>query len=211
MNKAHDTKEIFVAYPYALYNRGDYRRVYQRVGREFGVKVVFADEHIVSEHILAKIRRSIQIADFSVFDISGWNPNVTLELGMAFALGESWFICYNPEHNSVSEVPGNLRGLDRIQYRSFSELEDGLVLLMNQRYSRRGERRESRRDQVAPMKRMILGYLRSEAGGLPAAELAELLGCSRKVASVILNEMVKDGGLGVSGATRGARYFIKPR
>ena len=208
MSKPTDTKEIFVAYPYTLYNKGDYRRAYQRVGREFGVKMVFADEHITGEHILAKIRRSIQIADFSVFDISGWNPNVTLELGMAFALNSAWFICYNPDHNSVSEVPSNLRGLDRIQYRTFSELEDGLLLLLDQRYQRGGE---SRDDHVARMRQTILRFLRHEADGLPAVELAALLGCSRMVASVILREMVKDGVLGASGATRGARYFIKAR
>ena len=207
--KPHYTKEVFVAYPYTLYDKGDYRRVYQRVGREFGVNMVFADEHITGEHILAKIRRGIQIADFSVFDISGWNPNVTLELGMAFALPDAaWFICYNPNHNKVSEVPSNLRGLDRIQYRTFSELEDGLILLMSQRYPREDE---SRDDHVAHMRRMILGFLRNEQRGLTAVELAGLLGCSRTVASVILKEMVKDKMLAASGATRGARYFIKPR
>ena len=208
MNKAHDTKEIFVAYPYALYDKSDYRRACQRAGRAFGVKVVFADEHIVSEPILAKIRRSIQIADFSVFDISGWNPNVTLEWGMAYALGVRRYIFYNPDHDTVLDVPSNMRGLDRMQYRTFSELENGLTLLLGQRYGHPGE---SRKDYEAKMRRAFLHHLRNEPSGLSSAELAELLGCNPKVAAVILNQMVKGGVLGVSGATRGARYFIKPR
>jgi hypothetical protein len=75
-----------------------------------------------------------RLSDFSLFDISGWNPNVTLELGIAIADSDNWYICFNPEKTPVSEVPSDIKGIDRIQYSSFSELEEKLTALLEQRY-----------------------------------------------------------------------------
>jgi predicted nucleotide-binding protein len=127
------TRQVFVAYPYS-FPRRDYRRVFKSLGESFQVKFVFADEQIVSQHIMEKIDRYIQGSDFSLFDISGWNPNVALELGMAYGRGSAYYILYNPAKNAVGEVPSNLRGIDRIQYADYADLEDKLAVLLQQRY-----------------------------------------------------------------------------
>src|SRR5262245_65629989 len=87
-------------------------------------------------HILHKIFCYIRQADFSLFDITSWNPNVTLELGIAYATSQPWYICFNPGRTDAKEVPSDLRGLDRIQYTSFSDLEDRLSILIDQHYTR---------------------------------------------------------------------------
>jgi hypothetical protein len=71
-------RQIFVAYAYSLYDRRDYRRVFTGLEKTYGVKFIFADEKITNMHILQKIISYIKTSDFSLFDISGWNPNVTL-------------------------------------------------------------------------------------------------------------------------------------
>ena len=130
------TKQVFVAYAYGLYDKRDYRKVFSALERAFGVRFVFADEKITNMHILQKIVSYIKASDFSLFDISSWNPNVTLELGVALALSDDWYICFDPKHTNVSEVPSDIRGIDRIQYGSFAELEDKLTALLDQRYPR---------------------------------------------------------------------------
>ena len=86
------TKQIFVAYAYNLYDQRDYRKVYTSLEKAFGVKFIFADEKITNMHILQKIISYIRGSDFSLFDISSWNPNVTLELGIALATSDDWYI-----------------------------------------------------------------------------------------------------------------------
>jgi predicted nucleotide-binding protein len=135
-----DQRSIFVAYAYTLYDRRDYRKVFTSLENAFGVKFIFADEKITNMHIMQKIISYIQAADFSIYDISGWNPNVTLELGIGIGIGmmsqKDWYILVNPEKTPNQEVPSDIKGIDRIQYTSFSDLEDRLAALLSQRYAK---------------------------------------------------------------------------
>ena len=49
----------------------------------------FADSAIRTRHVLDRIRRGIIQTDYSLFDITDWNANVTLELGLAEGLNET--------------------------------------------------------------------------------------------------------------------------
>ena len=206
---AQRTRQVFVAYPYNLYPNADYRRVYNDVGKEFDVRFVFADERISGQHIMAKILREIRASDFSVFDISGWNPNVTLELGMAYALDAPHYICYNPEHNAQKDVPSNLRGISRIQYDSLSKLGDGLVALLDQQYPRERESLEEHADRMRRMVARLLGQ--AGADGLSVVEISEMLQCNKRMARLIVTDMMEDGEVSSLGKGRGMRYAMKPR
>src|SRR5689334_11857778 len=85
-------KQVFVAYSYRLYPKDDYRKLYKQLEERYDVTFIFADEKITNMHIMKKIETFIRGSDFSIFDISGWNPNVTLELGFAMAAGDQWYI-----------------------------------------------------------------------------------------------------------------------
>ena len=82
---AQTRKQVFVAYSYRLYPKADYRRVYRYLGEKYDVTFLFADEKITNMQIMKKIETFIRGSD-----ISGWNPNVTLELGFAMAVSDQW-------------------------------------------------------------------------------------------------------------------------
>jgi hypothetical protein len=201
-------KQIFVAYAYNLYDKRDYRKVFASLEKTYGIKFIFADEKITNMHILQKIISYIRSSDFSIFDISGWNPNVTLELGIAIADSDNWYICFNPDKTPVDEVPSDIKGIDRIQYTSFSELEEKLTVLLEQRYPKE-EQRQPLDDYISGLQADVSSLL-EKSPGLRMEEIAEILKVNVKMAQVIVMPLV-GSTLRVEGKTRGARYFpIEP-
>lgn len=198
------SKQVFVAYAYTIYDKRDYRRIYKNLEKAFDVTFIFADEKITNMHILQKIISYIRGSDFSLFDISAWNPNVTLELGIALATNENWYICFNPSKTNVNEVPSDIRGIDRIQYSSFSDLEDRLSVLLEQWYSR--STRRSVEDFVESAQRDIVDLLQRQEG-LGVTEIGEILGMNKNVVKVIVRDLVAAEKVRVKGKTRGAKYF----
>lgn len=208
MANISSTKQVFVAYPYSLYDKKKYRRAYERAGADYGVNFFFADERITNMHILLKIRRQIEIADFSIFDISGWNPNVSLELGMAYVLPNvSWYICYNPSQNARHDVPSDIRGIDRIEYENLSNLEDELIILLDQEYPR--QQVKPLRDHEEQMRKRVLSLLRDTGDELQAKQIAQELQCTPAMAGALIRALVEAGEIETTGAKKGMRYRIK--
>ncbi|MEM6458906.1 MAG: hypothetical protein AAF710_05900 [Planctomycetota bacterium] len=199
------TKQIFVAYAYNLYDQRDYRKVYSALEKSFGVKFIFADEKITNMHILQKIISFIRGSDFSIFDISAWNPNVTLELGIALATSDDWYITFNPEQTDVKEVPSDIRGLDRVQYSSFSEYEDKLTILLDQWYPR--STRRSVEDYFEQAQSDVLDLLGKEAN-LGVKEISDILGMNKKMVQIALTELVSNGKVVSTGRTRATKYSL---
>jgi predicted nucleotide-binding protein len=197
-------RQIFVAYAYNIYPEADYRKIFSALEKAYGVKFIFADEKITNLHILQKIISYIDASDFSLFDISGWNPNVTLELGLAYR-SDSWYIAFNPDKTPVADVPSDIKGIDRIQYKSFTELEEKLSLLLEQRYPKQVQQPlESFLDE---QREKVVSVLR-ENPGLKMNQIAEILGIEVKTAQVLVSKLVSLT-LRVEGQRRGARYYVK--
>src|SRR5712675_2066735 len=134
--------KIFVAYPYA-FKKADYRAPFKKVGKEYGVEFVYADQKITAIHILEKITEMMTDAEFSLFDITTWNANVALELGVAMGLSLDYYILFNPE-NEEGDVPADLGGIDRLQWTSHTELQGELSRLMRQQFGAPPEERDEK-------------------------------------------------------------------
>lgn len=197
-------RQVFVAYSYKLYSTPDYRAVYARVGKALGVEFVFADEKITNLHILQKIANFIRESQFAVYDISGWNPNVTLEFGLSLGYGEKAYIAIDPTKTPVEDVPADLRGLDRLQYNSFSELEAGLARLIGQEFPP-----EKKADPIAELREQVLQML-EQTPGLSRSDVATALGISPELASLVLGQMVGTE-LDAKGEKRGRRYYPREK
>src|SRR5438876_10371368 len=91
------------------------------------IQFVFADERIASDMILNKIRTSIDSCQFCLCDVTGWNPNVCLEFGLAIGMGKPVHILYRFDRvgllgrmmrrgGELPDLPIDMRGYDRIDY-----------------------------------------------------------------------------------------------
>jgi hypothetical protein len=197
-------RQIFVAYAYNIYPKKDYRRIFEVLEKAYGVKFIFADEKITNMHILQKIISYIDTSDFSLFDISGWNPNVTLELGIALSRSGNWYIAFNPDKTPIDDVPSDIKGIDRIQYGSFTELEEKLSLLLEQRYPKQVQQPlEGFLDEQREKVKAIV----QDHPGLKMNQIAEVLGIEVKTAQVLVGKML-GSTLRVEGQRRGARYYL---
>ena len=204
-NPARKPRQIFAAYSYRLYPKADYRRVFQDLKKAFQVEFVFADEKITNLHILQKIANYIRESRFGIYDISGWNPNVTLELGLAFGLTEKTFIAIDPSKTDINEVPSDLRGMDRIQYGSYTELQSGLERLLAQEFP--VQPTHDVENQLQELRARAVKAI-SESDGLKVPDIAKLLGISTDLAKLVVKPLVGDK-LRTEGVKRGAKYYLK--
>jgi hypothetical protein len=123
---------VFVACPYTLFPLPDYKKVFETVAKAYPVTFKFADEQITNQYILTKISNYIREHDISLFDITGWNANVSLELGIAVGMGKRYFILLNTHIDRNREAPSDIQGIERIQYTSNQELEAKISILLKQ-------------------------------------------------------------------------------
>lgn len=203
-NPTKGQRQVFVAYSYSLYPKADYRRVYQELSKAFQVQFVFADEKITNLHILQKIADYIRTSRFGIYDISGWNANVTLELGLAFGLNERAYIAIDPSKTPIQEVPADLRGIDRIQYSSYAELQAGLETLLAQELP--VARTHEAENQMKQLREQTMSLVR-QSEGLKIGDIAQALGVSIDLAKVVVKPLVGPD-FRIEGIKRGAKYFL---
>jgi hypothetical protein len=96
-------------------------------------RIQTANARVTSDHLLAKITDDLNACDFAVFDISGWNPNVCLELGLAKGLGKAYYIINN--NSKKKDAPSDIKGIERVDFNwnkkkkassLFDHLKDGI-------------------------------------------------------------------------------------
>ena len=194
---------VFVACPYMLFPLDDYKATFASVSKAYNVEFRFADEQITNQHVLSKITNYIRDAEISLFDITGWNPNVALELGIAVGLGRRYFILLNHKLDQNKDVPSDIKGIDRIQYSSNSELEAKLILLIKQELPKSSSRSDS---AFETLKLRINEVLASEPG-LNLAKLADAALEDKTLIQSTVRTMVASGELKTRGQKKGMTYY----
>lgn len=96
--------------------------VVSRVGANFGFQVLRGDEKVEPGDIFRKILVLIASARVVVANISGRNPNVFYELGIAHALGKQVVLLAHSE----SDVPFDVQSKPIVFYRNNEELAERL-------------------------------------------------------------------------------------
>jgi hypothetical protein len=202
---ASERRTIFVAYPYSIPS-DDYRRPFGELAKAFRVKFVFADEEITNKQILDKITGMIRASRFSLFDITTWNANVALELGVAVGLQKDYYLLFNPTGDK-RDVPSDLGGIDRLQYGTYTELETVLTQLLIQQFgvpSQQKDRKAS--DQMATLREAALAVVDRKTGA-KMRQIADELEIPIELAKAVVRPMVEDGELETRGQTRGMQYY----
>src|SRR6266446_1393874 len=122
---------VFVGHPFGgRFAVNKFRRIFQ----ELPFKVIYGNTDLQTRHLLSIMKGNITKSDFSIFDLSDWNSNVALELGITEGLkrrpGKDYYILLNTRRSR--EVPADIRGIQRLEYTSYdfkaqSGLGDQLV------------------------------------------------------------------------------------
>ena len=111
---------VFVGCPYA----GRFKfATFKSALDQIPFKWFYADTSLATKQLLGILRSYITAADFCIFDISLWNPNVALEIGLADGLEAEYYILLNRELSKG--VPADIQGIQRIEYSSAKGLEKG--------------------------------------------------------------------------------------
>lgn len=106
-----------MAYPYALTG---YRETLAHAFANTHIELWYADERLVSDHVLRKIEGMLADCDLALFDLTGANPNVCLELGLAIAANHPYVVALHKD--SVSQLNADIHGWDQLRYGSVEEL-----------------------------------------------------------------------------------------
>ena len=113
---------VFVGCPYA--KPFDFPTFRDTLGR-LPVTWYYADTHLNSKHLLSILTTYLKAVDYCLFDLSFWNPNVSLELGLAEGLGTDYYILVNSKHSK--DVPSDIKGIQRIEYSQTTYGPTGLI------------------------------------------------------------------------------------
>jgi len=201
-------RNVFVGYPYAL-PKDDYRRVFATVGAAHDVTFVFADEELTNKHVLVKIEAMMRRAAFSLFDITLWNPNVALELGIAYGLQLDYYVLFDPTKGNT-DVLSDFRGIDRIEYHSYTELEAALAKLVRDQFGAPAEEEAPEaKDIVAQLDALrsrVPELIRSDPGQ-PIGGIASSLGVPIELAQTVVKPLI-GAELETRGVRRGTRYYL---
>src|SRR3990167_7283732 len=110
--------DVFVGHPFA--SRFAVKK-FRAIFRSLPFNVIYGNTDLQTRHLLTIMKSNITKSDFSIFDLSDWNPNVAIELGLAEGLkrqaGKDYYILLNTRRSG--DVPSDIRGLQRLEYTSY--------------------------------------------------------------------------------------------
>jgi hypothetical protein len=195
-------RHIFVAYPWDLYpDRTAYKRAYTTTEKALNVKFDFAEQRVSTGTVLEKIVEMIESAALGIYDVTGWNANVTLEYGVAVGLGSKRFIAFNPASTDVADVPSDVRGYDRLQYGSFEDLSAAVEDLVVQELGTGG----GAIDPLESDRRGLIQVIKDNPNQTLRG-LTDLTGFRKDYVQLLLRRSSSE--LAITGATRGTRYSL---
>src|SRR3989304_10261600 len=72
--------KVFVGHPFG----GRFpTKKFRGIFKSLPFTVIYGNTDLQTRHLLTIMKSNISKSDFSIFDLSDWNPNVALELGLA--------------------------------------------------------------------------------------------------------------------------------
>ncbi|GHT85618.1 hypothetical protein FACS1894137_10130 [Spirochaetia bacterium] len=126
LNPVEKKSKVFVAMPFG----DEYKDSY-----EYGVKLALAqkamehfkaDNEISNKDIWCKICKEIQLCGKVIANISGLNPNVMLELGLAYGLGKEVIVIKDKKTTTITD----LGSIEYIEYAHAGELQQTLFKIL---------------------------------------------------------------------------------
>lgn len=118
INPVFKRNKIFVAMPFDNAYLDSYNYGIVPALNSLGLEHYRADNEISNKDIMCKICNEIQSCGLAIINISGLNPNVMLEHGMAYGLGKSVIIIKDKATKAISDIGS----LEYIEYEHAHDL-----------------------------------------------------------------------------------------
>lgn len=121
---------VFFGYPYApAVAQEDYQAALRELEEEFGIRLWYFLDEITTAELMRKVWRAILRCDLAVFDVSGGNPNVAFELGLAAASNRPCMtVLKTGEPNPLGSA--DLSYAERAEYTSVATLKQKLRTIL---------------------------------------------------------------------------------
>jgi len=113
-------KSCFVIMPFKEELNYFYLYIQKHLSENHGLHCERGDHSVHTIPLLEKIRRQILDADVIIGDITGRNPNVFYELGLADAYSKKTILITS---DSIEETPTDIRHLEFIKYELSKDVE----------------------------------------------------------------------------------------
>jgi hypothetical protein len=135
--------QVFIGCPFLSSIRKNYDKLKKELENKTPLHIVLADTTAVSstDYLLEHITSLIRESAVCIFDITGGNPNVSLEVGIAHALPAEFLLTlYTRKPNTPKKaektlereggakpIISDIQGRNRIEYKSFKVLKKQLL------------------------------------------------------------------------------------
>lgn len=199
MPKLH---QVFVGCPFAETVRKPFDRLKRELEEETPLSIVLADTVGVSssDYLLEHITELISDSAGCIFDATGANPNVSLEVGIAHTVPVDFILTFKTRkprskrgigasktrESEVRSIISDLQGKNRIEYKTFDSLKEQLLkrYLVKLPYMKRWNQFVSENAAIVPLLRRLFTDLRSSGRSTSARLAADLEGSGLAVSDV---------------------------
>ena len=108
--------EAFIVMRFSNNDENDHAYKYgiQPALKDLGIKILRADDKIISGQLLSKIRQNIEKCRFIIAKVDSENLNVYFELGLAMGLDKDVLLI--SEENFVIRLPSDLKNWECLTY-----------------------------------------------------------------------------------------------
>ena len=217
--------QVFIGCPFAREVRASYDRLKEEIESETPLSLVLADTVGISssnyllEHITAQIRDSAAC----IFDATGANPNVSLEVGIAHTVPVDFILTIktrkpsakaaareagSPGTREVRSIISDLQGKNRIEYKQYEGLKRQLEerYLSHLPYMKRWAAFKKQNRSMVPHVLELFADLRSSQRSLKSKLAAQLEG-SGFSASTVADALVAHKLVAVMRGRNGGIFY----
>jgi hypothetical protein len=126
-NPILQANKVFIGMPFDDKYLDSYKYGIELALNACGLEHFRADQTISNIDIMCKICEQMQMCKYLVFNISGLNPNVMLELGLSYGLGKNTIIIKDKDTKNISDIAS----VEYIEYAHAGELQEKLTKYFN--------------------------------------------------------------------------------
>lgn len=118
----YDSAQVFMAVPFDTTYEDFYEELIASTVRDAGLEPVRVDQvPLDGSHrtIMSRVEEGIACSRFVVADVSGWNPNVIYEVGLAAGISKPVLMLCQDSHFSNHEIPFDFQAYFLLRYSPF--------------------------------------------------------------------------------------------